>query len=122
MLFRLGFGAAAAHDRERAVLRARFAARDGGVEAEEPEPIGFDRELARDARGNGGVVDEQHALRHRLERAVSAERPLREIVVASDARQDDVGTLPRPRAGSGTDVLNGTVVEAIGVHGGWPTT
>src|SRR3546814_10324018 len=30
-----GFGAAAAHDRERAVLRARFAARDGGVEAEE---------------------------------------------------------------------------------------
>ncbi len=85
--------AAAAHDRERTVLRARFATRDGSVEAEQAEPVGLDRQLARDARRNGGVIDEQRALLHRIERAVAAERHLREIVVVADAGQDDIGVL-----------------------------
>src|SRR3546814_1061157 len=68
------------------------------MEAEEPEPLGLDRKLARDARGDGGVVDEQCALPHRLKRAVAAERHLPEIIVIADAGQHDIG-VPRGLGG-----------------------
>ncbi len=55
----------------------------------------LDRDLPRDPRRYGGVIDEHAAGAQGLEHAVRAEHDLREIVVVADAGDDDIGALGR---------------------------
>jgi hypothetical protein len=82
---------AAAHDGERAVLRAGLAARDGRVDEVQAERLRRLRQFARHVGRGGGVVDEGGALLHAGEGAVVAQHHGAQVVVVADAAEHDVG-------------------------------
>ena len=71
---REGFGIAADHDRELAVLGPGLAARNRRVEESDAPGRRRRVDLARDLRGRGRMVDEDRAGSHRGERAVRRRR------------------------------------------------
>ena len=100
---------AAAHHRQRALLGARLAARDGSVDEAEPQFPRAREKFAGDLRGGGGVVDEDRAGLHALERAGLAQRHGAQIVVIADASEHDIGALgrrARRRRGAGGNFSN----------------
>ncbi len=76
---------AAAHHRQRAILRAGLTAGDGGVDKFEATLSCFGVKFTRNFCGCGGVVDQQCAFRHAVERTVLAEHDLVQVVVVADA-------------------------------------
>jgi hypothetical protein len=86
-----GIGAAAAHHGERSVLRADLRPGHWRIDTVNLLVTRLDRDLAGDAGGDGGMVDEGPALAQSGKYALRAEHDIGQIVVIADACQHDIG-------------------------------
>jgi hypothetical protein len=86
---------AAAHDRQRTIFGPGLTASHRRIDAIQPAPLGFDRQLPRDASGYGGMIDEGAALGHRGKYAIAAKRDAGKVIIGADAADDKFGVLCR---------------------------
>ncbi len=92
---------AADHDRQHAALGAALTARYRRIEEADAVPCPGLRDLAGDAGGGGGVIDQDGALGQTGERPMGAEHDASEVVVIADADEGNLGAFGGGGGGRG---------------------
>ena len=94
------FGAAA-HNGQRAVFCAGLSASYRRIDNEKSARLGLDTKLPGNARGNRCVIDIQAALAHGCKRTVSSKCHASQVIVGTNATDDDLCVLGGVRWRSG---------------------